>query len=471
MKYVFYISKSMPHKWTTYRRDTEKRNGDSWHLPKGEETVAEPFDVHRIMAKLKGDSGLKEKSEGCCQFRQVRIEDKAIASICVMTDYPHARAVASALGSLLYDEPDVSLYDAERDMTEISGRSDVPAESFILARQTYMHYRAAIINKFLPQRPFAAKWGFYKLGEAHCGCIPSIDAVVTAASGDFRECFRRFDRILKEIAAERDEEVLCRYDHFTVHSNGGFNLNFYLEGIGKCPQYAGWMCDGRPTVRMLHRSGIWRTLRAIDKMPRGELEHIRSRLYYGENLVGDSGERNLADRFVDSYKLSKLIKKHNLDVIYGERPYDNHSYVSFWTNDEDYGWDTDKVSSIIHFCDEDQAYAILAAIAEIIPSYWDYYYEKFYVRPEETLLILSKMKQIRDIVSKNPSSDELGEFKQVFLRTTFACDRDVISSADDYDKGRVQSLFKHRHDIVALYDIFMRWMDHVKRDGFYVEGP
>ena len=57
------------------------------------------------------------------------------------------------------------------------------------------------------------------------------------------------------------------------------------------------------------------------------------------------------------------------------------------------------------------------------------------------------------------------------MRSSFAYDCEEFSRTEDFDKARKESLFKHRHDIVALYDIFIRWMDHASVDGFWVAGP
>ena len=469
MKYVFYISKSMPDRWTTYRRDTEKRNGDSWHLPKGDEP-AEQFDVPRILAKLKDDSELREKSEGRCQFRHVHIDGREVAAICVMTDYPHARAVAFALGKLLYDEPDVSIYDAERDMKVVSSKADVPEENFITARQAYKKYRVAIINKFLSQRRYAARVGYFKIVEDSTGSSLWVTVSVTALNGDFKERIRRFDSILREIANPQGDEVSCRNGCFVVCRKDG-TFKFMLEGVGKSPEWIGWVEDGEPKVQRLNRCGMWKTREAIAKMPKGEMEHIRSRLHYSEDLVADSQERNLADRFVNSYKLSKVIAGHKLDIIYGEHPDSPHSEVAFWLSYHGAWYDPEMDLSTIHFGDEDKASVILDVIGEIIPSYWEHYYEDFYVRPEEVQRIETRMKEVREVVRRNPSDPSLGKLANRLMNSSFACDCEEFSRTEDYDNARKKSLFKHRNDIVALYDIFIRWLDYASDDGFFVTGP
>ena len=470
MKYVFYISKSGPDEWTTYRRDTEKRNGDSWHLPKGDEP-AEQFDVPRVLAKLKDDPELREKSEGRCQFRQVHIDGREIEVICVMTDYSHAAGVAGAIGRLLYDEPGVSLFDAERGMMEISKWSDIPDEGFIAARQAYRRYRSAIIQKFLPQRNYAARVGYFKIDEECTFNSLYITASVTALEGDFKECIRRFDLVLREVAGELGDEVSGKNGCFSVCHNDRYLFNFVLEGVGKCPQWLGWMDDGQPKMELLNRCGIWRTRKAIAKMPKGEMEHIQSRLHYVEDLVASSCERNLADRFVNSYKLSKVIVGHDLDIVYGECSDRPHSEVAFWLSYHGSWYEPEMNMPTIRFGDEDKASVILDVIAEVVPSYWDHYYEQFYVRAEEAQGIVARLKEVRDIVRHNPSDSALGKLADRLMCSSFAYDREEFSVTDDYDEARKRSLFKHRRDLVALYDIFIRWLDYARGDGFFVEGP
>lgn len=470
MKYVFYISKSAPDRWTTYRRDTEKGNGDAWHLPKGDEAT-EPFDVPRILAKLKDDSELQEKSEGRCQFRQVRIDGREVAAICAMTDYPHARAVALALGKLLYDEPDVSLYDAERDMKVVSSKSDVPEENFVKARQAYRKYRTAIITKFLPQRRYAAQIGYFKIEEYYTGMLSWITVSVTALREDFREQVRLFELILKGVACELGDEVSCANGCFSVWRKDVFRFQYNLEGVGKSPEWIGWMEGGKPKIEKLKRCGIWRTRKAIAMMPRGELEHIRSRLHYGEELVAGSIERNLADRFVNSYKLSKLIVRHGLDIVYGKRPDNPQSEVAFWLSCDGAWYDPVMDMSTIRFGDENKANVILDVIGEIIPSYWEHYYEDFYVRAEEVQRIEARLKEVRKIVRRDPGNLALGKLADRLMHSAFACDYAWLPESMDCDEAKKKSLIKHRHDIVALYDIFIRWMDYASHDGFFVSGP
>lgn len=467
MKYVFYISKSNPGKWTTYRRDAEQRRGDAWHLPKGKGR-AERFDVPRILAKLQGDAELREKSEGRCQFRQVFIDGRKASAICAITDYLHARAVACSLRKLLYDEPDVSLFDAERGMKEISCKSDLPDEAFVIARQAYRRYRAEIIHKFLPQWPYAATVGYYKIAEDFTGFSLRLTASVTALAGSFEDCVRRFDSVLNRIANELGDEVYCCYSCFSVCHKETYTFNFVLEGMGKNPDRIGWMENGAPKVELLHRRGIWQTRREVEKLPEGEFECLLSRLDYQCALVADSCERNLADRFVNSYKVSKIIAKHGLDIQYGESSAHYHSLVAFWLHDD--GWYS-KDASLIRFADEDQACVILGVIGEIVPTYWKHYYDEFLVRPEETRQIVERMKEVREIVRKNPCDPTLGNLVENLERSSFADNCGQFYEGENYDEVRHMNLFKRRYDIVALCDIFIPWLDYAAISGFYVVGP
>ena len=127
--------------------------------------------------------------------------------------------------------------------------------------------------------------------------------------------------------------------------------------------------------------------------------------------------------------------------------------------------------STIRFGDEDKASVILDLIGEIIPSYWEHYYEEFYVRAEEVQRVVDRMKEVREIVRRNPTDLALGRLADRLMRSSFAWDHDESAVPEDYDEVKKKSLFKHRHDIVALYDIFIRWMDYASHDGFFVVGP
>ena len=164
-----------------------------------------------------------------------------------------------------------------------------------------------------------------------------------------------------------------------------------------------------------------------------------------------------------------MILKHGLDIVYGRQP--NYSEVVFGLHNDGYPRDLGIESSRIYFGDELDAGVILGVLGEIIPSYWEHFYDEFLVRPEETRQIVERLKEVREAVRRDPCDPRLGKLVDYLMRSSFALDTNLLHEAEDYDEAKKKSLFRHRYDIVALYDIFIRWMEYASAEGFWVEGP
>ena len=108
---------------------------------------------------------------------------------------------------------------------------------------------------------------------------------------------------------------------------------------------------------------------------------------------------------------------------------------------------------------------ILDVIHEVIPYCFNYYYDTLYVRKEEKALIVDKMKAIRCVVSRDPTDPALGEVGRSLLRTSFA-----IPESHNGETGK-DCLVRRKKDIVALYDLFIWWMEEVCHEGFFAAGP
>ena len=81
------------------------------------------------------------------------------------------------------------------------------------------------------------------------------------------------------------------------------------------------------------------------------------------------------------------------------------------------------------------------------------------------------MTEVREIVRKNPCDPVLGGLVDWLMRSPFADDWGSFPEEMDSDEARKKSLFKHRRDLVAFYDMFIRWLDCACHGGFFVTGP
>ena len=461
-KYTFYVSKTSPKEWLVRRLVTTRRTDEKWIPVHLEHVGIEPFDVARILRKLVENKDLREAIGDDGILGQVRLGGRLIPAIRVAVDLDRAVQVAEMLCRLLYDEADVSVFDAERKMEVLLCGERFPVfASFVDARMAFAMYRKAIMDRFVLRCRGDVRMHFFKLGEEVDRWRTTIAAVVMADKEDFLASVARFDSILRETAEKRGEEVSSRDGCFTIVGDA-FTLQFVLEGAGKRADRMGWVENGVTHECLLRRQGVWDVLSKIEKMPWGELEHVQSRLFDRQYYKSQNGFDTPADRFVASYRMSRMLAKHGLHIVYGDMP-NLHSEYVFYAADIDFG--ANSTSSRIYFSDEDQAMPILDVIHEVIPYCFNYYYDTLYVRKEEKALIVDKMKAIRCVVSRDPTDPALGEVGRSLLRTSFA-----MPESHNGETGK-DCLVRRKKDIVALYDLFIWWMEEVCHEGFFAAGP
>ena len=162
-------------------------------------------------------------------------------------------------------------------------------------------------------------------------------------------------------------------------------------------------------------------------------------------------------------KLKKLLSKYRLDIGYGDT--DMNCEFSFSRNDgfwsDEYVDETTQVRM-----SEEMAAPILAVIEDVIPDAYDYYYENLPVRKAEAKLIYQRMQEVRIKVFENPSDPSLGKIAERLRYSEFAWDYH-----DNDSKERI--LFKRRHELAALYKLFMLWLGNGENlfFDFVVTGP
>lgn len=162
-------------------------------------------------------------------------------------------------------------------------------------------------------------------------------------------------------------------------------------------------------------------------------------------------------------KLKKLLSKYRLNIGYGDTYM--HREFSF-SRDEGFAGPLFIDESTELSMSEEMAAPILAVIEDVIPDAYDYYYETLPIRKAEAKQIYQRMQEVRLKVLENPSDSSLGKIVERLRYSDFAWDYH-----DNDSQERI--LFKRRHEIAALYKLFMLWLSNGENlfFDFVVTGP
>ncbi len=483
MRYQFFICKPL-NNWDALvsRVLREYLVGGECRIDR--QDVFSPFDVARLIELLRVASGEAAGFAPSFKFRQVH----GLQLVAIRTEYRKAQEVADALMKCLNGN-DLFLFDGEMDCRTGIGKGE--RTRFVVAKLAYLRHKIAIFKEFSATSGWSwnANASVYKLGECHyyyntgqSNRWAIIDTAISMTQGDIKRGATNLYRLLSERANGHGETVYCENGYFAVdNKQEGYLLRFVLEGCGKTPQWMAWMENGNVKVEILHRMGIYRTRRVLSALGQGEEEYARSRLYFNELFTTRGEWRNPADRFVDSYKMSVWLKKHNLDIIYGRHPNRCCGAFCFYVCDEpNLGWDSWRTCSRF-LIPEMVAAPLLALIEDTIPYYYEYYYDRIHVRKEEAAHILERLKEVRQQIIDDPSAHSLGKIPERLLWSSFASppnpDINQIKSEAKIREEHGKVLFERRFEVVALLDFFARWLEDQRYapgivfDGFYVEGP
>ncbi len=448
-----------------------------------------PFDVERMREILRKSSGEGTRKRPIFKFHQVcgpNGRDNWLPLFEVTTEYRKAQEVADVLSKCV-DNDELALYDGEMDCChDITSRERA---QFVKTRLAYQRYTMAIRGKFYSEPKKYAKLLIYKLGECFSGfdhfkwwIRSTIDTVISFKRGRFENGVVDFYDVLRQRAKGYGERVYCEKGCFIVENKKEmYQLRFVMEGPWiKFPMYMGWIENGTVQLEILHRMGAIQASSQMEKMSYEDREYIRSRLYLEEEFKLRGEWRNPADRFVESFRMSQWLKKKNLDIVFGRNPDETETLFQFSTNRRlGNGWDAWKTSSVLAMEDYEEAAPLFAVIEDTIPYFQRYLYDiEFHVRREEAERIIERLKVIRLQIIKNPSDPSLGGIIKCLLNSSFAW-KPLDDEPDLYPRPLEQkrkSLFRHRFEIVALYDFFGWWLyeqpfSPSNSYGFYVIGP
>ncbi len=471
MQYIFFVCKFS--KYHDYNPNMWVSRRDRFF---SEENISyfREFNVDRVLKKL---HAVAKKTDGPKPLFEA-FKPYGLDLIEVKTDAMRAQEVAEKLSQCLAGE-ELNIYDGRMEhLLEFDKISSKARTEFINAQIAYRRYWPHI------ERSFRGRKLLFKLGEFYYGYdINTIDTAVSILfKTDFKEFVRTFNDILQN-ALDVNEKLYCSNGCFVVENKkDNYRLRFVLEGTGRSPLYFGWMEDGEPRIEMLHRQGFYRALIALKNESDDEIDIIRSRIYNHENFPTRSEMRNPADRFADSYKLSKLLNKYDLNIFYGDMPTYYGDYITFTPystghkcekllqnifheEEPPFGYDEWETRSTFKVY-EGHVVPMIAVIEEIIPYYGHYYCNVFHLRHEEVEMILERIKNIRGIIIKNPSDPSLGEIAKKLLDYPFGYNVENGEEIyTDSEEEQRKNLFKNRFKIVAILDFFSWWLKQHYENG------
>lgn len=481
MRYRFYICKPRFPGFDVLISRSLRAYAESGTLDIGREGFS-PFDLDGLIKMLRPSSCESAKSKPIFRFRQ----EPGLPLVSVTAEYINAQLVADVLARCLAIETclgndGLKLFDAEMGCsTKISKDERV---RFVLARLAHQRLRIALWKKRALSPGQCCAWAkYFSLGECfHYDA--TIDTAIMILRGSITDAVETVDKVLRS-ALSGDEVLYCANGCFIVESKAvRYKIRFVVEGPGKSAQYMGWIEDGAVKLELLHRMSLYHAIQGVGKLGVGEESEARSRQYYDEKFGTRGDLRNPADRFVDSYRISRRLKKLNLDMIYGRHPGSCSREFAIYAHDDDnLGWDAWKTGSVFLMYAE-KIEPLLAIFESVVPYYYEYYYEKFHFRKEEAGQILDRIKVVRLQIIKDPCDPALGKISQRLLNSDFAWESPSGERvAWDKDKEKMEiakreMLSKNRFRILALLDFFVWWLREQRDasdrcyDGFYVMGP
>ena len=416
-----------------------------------------PFDIDRLKRLLRVASGESAGFPPRFRFRQLsKNYNTGAYLISVKTEYRKAQEVADAITLCLGDD-ELTLFDGE--MGCRYGIDKDTRRQFVTARLAHQRLLCALRANPRLHTSFHSRAVYHKLYECF---YPEaiIDTSIMLLIGDFKDGVKAVDYTLRKSLVEGDV-LSCEAGCFVVANKAeGYKVRFVAEGPGKSAQYMGWIENGVVKVELLRRMSIYNARKALRDMGRGEEDYARSRMYFGERFATRGEWKNPADRYVNSYKMTLWLKKHKLDILYGRHPCKGCSEFSFFVCDEpDLGWDSWKTSSFLAMPEETAA-PLLALIEDTIPYYYNYYYDKFHVRKEETDRILERLKTVRLQIIENPSDSALGKIAERLKWSSFTWEpvRDNVETKVRTDDDRKAVLYRRRFEIIDLLDFFSWWL-------------
>ena len=269
------------------------------------------------------------------------------------------------------------------------------------------------------------------------------------------------------------EKLVCGDRAFHV-CKGWYSITFVLERYKKHADMIGYYENGWAKQALIRRMSVEEAYRWMEGCSDLEKKDVKSRMYLREMTEKFP---NPADRFVNSIRITKWLRKQVFDIRYsGLGSYG--SEILFHIEPDDYYQDAQNISVLR--IEEESATFILPIIHEIYP----YFYKRYYLTENHlpTAMfrdIIDRMKAVREKIVNDTFNPDLEKYIKHFN----------LYVLDDHDDSRIRKwseeynpaafVYEHRYDIAFLYEIFIQWAEtqidcHDPNEAdrmFNIQGP
>lgn len=272
----------------------------------------------------------------------------------------------------------------------------------------------------------------------------------------FHDCLRRHMATC--------EVLLCLNQCYTIEGPS-YSLTYVLEGYGKAPNQIGYTQDGHPCVALLRRMGGDVALRYLKNCSDIEYEDLRVRMHFIEMR---RAYPNPSARMAASARITRWQREQWFDFRYS----DIGTFGSDIFFHLEMPHHPDSSLSALKI-DEDAAMFLLSFIADIYPLIWRNYYEDNLFTPLQLQQMLHRIRWGRELILYHTFSDHLKPYIKYF--------NPYCLHNFTYVKGQwtdVEILYSYRHEVVKLFDAFLRWAEAQldlcagqRGAVFHIEGP
>ena len=452
MQYQFYIYKSR-----YYDRSFNAAVRSPALRERLSEEDYEDFDVEKVKEEIEGKMENKCHVTICFPI----LDCDTVRCLYVTTSFEEMQEVVLCLHTIT-ERNRLTLYDAEREKTFYHTLID---DSFLNRKKRIQEFKEAILREVAPvwsiHRLYALEFEEWASEYAYVVTLKKTKGVsLLKRTADFHACLQRH--------LAEGETLSCEDQSFTIRLRGGY-VTFCLEGYKKDPDRMGFVEDGQPRIKLLHRMGCEKAFQVLKQHQGSGRYDVEARMHLREML---NDYPNPADRYVCSVNIMKWLNQQPFSVDYSgiwfTRSYFLFHPVAHWSMPEE------KMELSALKIEESSVSFILPIIQEFCPYIYDHYYSSNHISEETLKQIVERLKQVEFLIKTDPFSLELKPYSKEFNLYV------LQKNEEDWKNIRENPaafLSDHRYEVAIIYQIVIEWAEKQLEtyrgcDRLYnIEGP
>ena len=413
------------------------------------------YDFEKVKSEIENMTGTESDTPVCKVYINNTPEHKA-RYITIATSYENAKNVLLSAHNIAFNNGLV-LYD------DTLNRCFSPDDLYD-DKTVFFRTRAKQINKVIldTQKPV---WHLRRLCNDDLKCYKSRAYVLTLRKDKektFEQRTKEFYECLQGCLLEG--ETLVTEDRYFKIIFDFCEIIYCLEAYKKHSNMIGYVENGTVKTDLLHRMSCekafkWQKNYTPDVESWCDPADIKARMYFNEMI---SAYKNPADRFVKSINIEKQQQKEPFEIRYSSTGYYG-SEIIFQPVIFD-GQENNNAISVLKI-EEDSATFILPIIYEIYPYFYNrYYLTKNYIPCEEMLEIISKLKEVKDIIINDTYNKSLEKYTKKFFLYVLARENKpgglyINEDIHLFEIDRTRFIYNNRYKIAHLYDLFIKWVE------------